>query len=122
MKKKTHAFTDADFVVQAQPEPKLDAYISSLESAPVTETNAEPVGTSGIVIEKVPVPKRGGRKPNITFPIDKLTAGTEDSFLVPAKPEDVKKVTARIRTFAYKHDFRVILRSEATGVRVWRKK
>lgn len=109
-KKKTSQFTDADFVVKAV----------SPEVVSEPEGKAEEV--TDFTIEEVEIPKRSGRKATNTFPIDKLTAGSNQSFLVPSTPEDVKKVTTRIRQFSYRNDYKVVLRTEEKGIRVWRAK
>jgi hypothetical protein len=70
-------------------------------------------------IESKPIPKRSGTK-RLDYPIEKLTPGSEQSFLVPAEGDDVRKVKASIRTFAYRNDLHVTLRQEDNGVRVWR--
>ena len=112
-KKKTNAFTDGDYVVKPQ-EPKT---LEQIETELVEEGI---VVEGGFRIEAVPVPKRAGRKAIHSFPIEKLTPGSKQSFLVTSTPEDLKKTLTRIRTFAYRNDFKVILRTENGGVRVWR--
>jgi len=75
-------------------------------------------------VEEVPIPtpKRRGRKAVLSYPIAGLTPGTDESFLVDVAPESVKKVSMSIRTFAYRHGMRVIIRpAEDWGIRVWRK-
>jgi len=112
-KKKTAQFTDSDFVVKA---------VEPTEPQAEREVALSPALGSGFVIEDVAIPKRSGRKPSNIYPINQLEAGSEQSFLVPSSPEEIQKITTRIRTFAYRNDFNVILRTEENGVRVWRKK
>lgn len=71
-------------------------------------------------LEEVAIPKRPGRKSQLAYPIAEMEPGSSQSFLVPAEAADVKNVTSSIRAFAYRNNFKVILRHEATGVRVWR--
>jgi hypothetical protein len=103
--KKSSQFTDTDYVVKPVEEPEE----FPKESFP------------GFDIEEVAIPKRTGRKPVNVYPIDKLEAGSTQSFLVPSKPDEFKNNNIRVRTYAYKHGFKVILRNEENGVRVWRK-
>lgn len=138
-KKKSTSFTDTDIVIrETVVEPPVDTVSepeSSFEhifgtalgtkSANVELENAEPKPVvNNYVIETVSVPKRSGRKATTSFPIADLEAGSEQSFLVPST--DVKKTTTKIRTFAYRNGFKVILRTEGDGtvqgIRVWRKK
>jgi hypothetical protein len=106
---KTRKFGDTDIVLR--------------ENAP--EIPAEPVSApeshtvSGYLIETKPIPKRSAKN-SLNYPIGKLMAGSTESFLVPATPDKVKAVTASIRTFAYRNNYAVTLRTEETGVRVWR--
>lgn len=72
------------------------------------------------VIESKPIPSRASRKARLTYPIDKLTPGSNDSFLIAADPEKVKNAMASVRTFAHRNEFSVVLRKEDGGVRVWR--
>jgi hypothetical protein len=114
-KVKSKSFTDGDFVIQAQPAPEIGA------SSPIIPT------IDGFVFESKPIPKRGGKKGEVKYPIASLQSGTEQSFFVPAAAGKLKNVTSSIRTFAYRNDFKVVLRTEnddkgaVTGVRVWRK-
>ena len=107
-KKGTKQFTDTDFVIQEHPSPPV----------PV---DTEAVTDNTFVIEERDVPKRSGRKSSLNYPIDKLTPGSKESFLVAAKADKVKNVLSSIRTFAFRNKLKVTLRVEADGVRVWRK-
>jgi hypothetical protein len=72
-------------------------------------------------IQNKPIPKRNGsHKARLDYPIDKLVAGSDDSFTVPCTPDKVKKVSASIRAFAYRNNFNVLLRQGDEGVDVWR--
>jgi hypothetical protein len=115
-KKKSQAFTDADFVVQAQPEPnvEVEVEVTALESVASRIEN-------GFVIEHKAIPKRINRVTGLNYPIGSLTAGSDESFFVPAESDKVKNVTSSIRTFAYRNDFTVTIRPESGGIRVWRK-
>lgn len=108
-KKPMKAFTDTDFVMTARKEGIEDAN-KAIEADKANQR---------FVFANVPIPARTGRKAELSYPIGTLAAGTEQSFFVETK--DHKKTTASIRTFAYRNDFKVIIRSEAEGVRVWRK-
>lgn len=120
-KRKSTAFTDSDYVIKST-IPTLEEVAQELVQEGVVEKELQSTLGSGFVIENVPVPKRAGRKAVHTFPVAQLTPGSEQSFLVPSKPEDVKKTLTRIRTFAYRNDLKVTLRQEENGVRVWRAK
>ncbi len=74
-------------------------------------------------IEEVSIPKNSRvGVARLEYPVADLTAGSNQSFLIPATPEEVKKVSASVRAFAYRNDLKVTLRydSENAGVRVWR--
>jgi hypothetical protein len=109
-KRKTQAFTDADYVIHET----AGAFESRVAEEPLPVAN-------NFVIEEHDIPKRSGRKGTLTYPIADLKSGSKQSFLVPTTPENIKNVTSSIRTFAFRHDLKVTLRAEATGVRVWRK-
>ena len=98
--------------------------LAGADSTPVVNESAiaDTTATVGYVIEEVALPKRSGRKGSLDYPIAQLTAGTKQSFKVPATADTAKAVTASIRAYAYRHDHTVVIRSEAGGVRVWRKK
>ena len=111
-KGKSRSFTDTDVVIQAQ----------TIPAVPQTpEYVAGTVTDGGFVIEERDIPKRSGRTGTLVYPIEKLAPGSKDSFLVPAATDKIKNVTSSIRTFAFRKGFKVTLRAEATGVRVWRK-
>ncbi len=105
-KKHSNAFTDSDIVIREQAAPEIPA---------------EPVTTiSGYVFETKAIPNRTGKKGTLDYPISELTAGSPVSFLVPATPENFQRVTASIRTYAYRKGFTVTLRTDDGGIRVWR--
>ncbi len=111
-KRTVKSFTDADFVVKEQPAPEIGA------SSPIVPT------IDGFVFSTKPIPKRGGKKGEVKYPIASLEVGTDQSFFVPALADKIKNTLASIRTFAYRNEFKVVLRTEdgdMTGVRVWRK-
>lgn len=115
-KSKSKLFTDSDIVIRAV-EPEIPEAVSSIESHVSSLPTVE-----GFTFEIKPVPKRSGKKGNLNYPIGQLIAGSPVSFLVPATADKVKQLTASIRTFAYRNDFAVTLRTEDGGVRVWRAK
>lgn len=108
--KNTSVLTDTDYTVVAN------------EPSATTNETAEDVteNASKFTIENVDVPKRPGRKGSLDYPIAKLTAGSSQSFLVPATSSEVKAKTASIRAFAYRNNLNVTLRTEEKGIRVWR--
>jgi hypothetical protein len=119
-KKRQTGFTDGDFVIQPANPPVLDEQ----ENPALVLESADAVGIVSMgdyVIEKVPIPGRKGRKGTVTFPIAALIPGTDDSFLVPSSSEKQAKVAGSIRTYAHRQGFKVVLRTEQSGVRVWRK-
>lgn len=81
---------------------------------------------NGFIFEDKDIPKRAGKKGSLHYPIDQLEPGSTRSFLAPIEGEvtaiKLKALTASIRTYAYRHKFKVTLRSEEKGVRVWRDK
>ena len=108
-KKSSKQFTDGDIVIQERPVP------------PVPSDSEEVHVENNFVIEEKDVPKRSGRKSTLNYPIDKLTSGSKESFLVPVTNNREKNVFSSIRTFAFRNKYKVILRVEENGVRVWRK-
>ncbi len=117
-KKKSNAFTDSDIVIREQVAPEFPAEVPTV-SAEESHISTNPT-VEGYVFETKDIPKRSGKKGTLNYPIDQLIAGSPVSFLVPATADKVKKVTASIRTYAYRNDFTVTLRAEDGGVRVWR--
>src|ERR1039458_3702196 len=140
---KTSEFTDSDLVISEKAAPEFPEVVGNdlpatdcagpmaglhpnyLDFAEAVET-ATPKPTTGIVIfASVPVPKRKGRTAKLTYPINVLTASSDESFLVPTEPKDFKKVMTSIRTYGYRNGFKVVVREEdtedGTGIRVWRK-
>ena len=115
-KAKLKVFTDRDIVVQAQPDPPFP-----VDATDPVEPITQIVSMGDYKIERIPIPRRSGRKGIITFPIAALTPDTEDSFLVPALGEVQAKIAGSIRTYANRQGFKVVLRTEQSGVRVWRK-
>jgi hypothetical protein len=122
-RKSSNAFTDTDFVMKTleKPDPEeqdepenpadADGFI-----APAYE-DSEPVGYK---IEEIAIP-RSSRAKTLEYPIHMLKAGSNDSFLVPVGYAAPKAVAASIRTFGYRNGFKVIIREENNGIRVWRK-
>jgi hypothetical protein len=134
--KKKANFTDADFVIQARLDGIKDAEAAIQADADAAKTKISEqtqgyidvikrMGTTptGFAIEERDIPKRSGRKGVLTYPIADLEPGSKQSFAVPATPETIKNVTSSIRTFAFRHGYKVTLRQEENGtvVRVWRK-
>ena len=117
-KTKSNAFTDSDFVVKEQEPSFWEQLADAAKNAPVT----------AFAIQNVEIPRRSTSRVSLQYPIGTLEAGSTQSFFVPAALDKLKNVTARIRQFAYRNDFKVILRQETstdglkTGIRVWRKK
>ena len=117
-KTKSNAFTDSDFVVKEQEPSWSERLAKATKDAPVTE----------FAIQNVEIPRRTTSRASLQYPIGTLEAGSTQSFFVPAALDKLKNVTARIRQFAYRNKFKVILRQEPstdglkTGIRVWRKK
>ena len=78
---------------------------------------------SGIEITEVPIPNRPGRKATLDYPVDQLEPDSEESFYIEDTPDrSTKSLKMSVRTFAYRNGFRVIIREEADGIRVWRKR
>ncbi len=107
MKQTSKAFTDTDFVMKTPEEPEFPT---------------EDSGTQGeFPIEEVEIPRRSSVKKTLHYPIGTLTAGSNESFFVPSNENNRAAIISRIRTFAYRNDFKVITRQVTGGVRVWRK-
>lgn len=119
-KKGTKQFTDTDFVIQERHTTTVPGDISE-QTQGYIDVIKEIGEETRFVIEERDVPKRSGRKSSLNYPIDKLTPGSKESFLVAAKADKVKNVLSSIRTFAFRNKLKVTLRVEADGVRVWRK-
>lgn len=70
-------------------------------------------------IEEVALPVRK-RTARLTYPINSLTPGSLESFVVPVA-ESVKKTSASVRMFARRNGFKVAIRDNGTGdIRIWR--
>ena len=117
-KTKSNAFTDTDIVIRAVEPIALND----------DQELSEPV--TAFVIQNVEIPRRATSRASLQYPIGTLEAGSTQSFFVPAALGKMKNVASSIRTFAYRNEFKVILRQEfmdmepayAIGIRVWRKK
>ena len=84
------------------------------DSEPLKVTNA-------FTITEVPIPT-STRTRTLTYPIGTLKAGSNESFYVPVENiVSFKSTAASIRTFGYRNGFKVIIREEGLGIRVWRK-
>jgi hypothetical protein len=135
-RKSSNAFTDTDFVMKTleKPDPEepenpadSDGFVAPeyQDSEPESpeEFNAplypfEPVTVFSIQSVQIP---RSSRTRTLEYPIGTLKAGSNDSFLVPVGHAAPKAVAASVRTFGYRNGFKVIIREENNGIRVWRK-
>ena len=133
-RKSSNAFTDTDFVMKTPEEPDepknptdLDEFLAlefqDSEPESPEEFNAplypfEPVTVFSIQSVQIP---RSSREKTLEYPIHMLKAGSNDSFLVPVGTSNAKAVAASVRTFGYRNGFKVIIREENNGIRVWRK-
>jgi hypothetical protein len=141
-RKSSKAFTDTDFVMLRTPEEKSYEELSDFEVeqegfqdqdhypenpadsegfiAPEYQ-DPEPIEvTNAFTITEVPIPT-STRVKTLEYPIGTLTAGSNESFFVPLGESTLKALAASIRTFGYRNGFKVIIREEGNGIRVWRK-
>jgi hypothetical protein len=123
-RKSSNAFTDTDFVMKTLEKPDPEEPENPADSdgflAPEYQDSEPLEVTNAFAIEEVPIP-RSSRTRTLEYPIGTLKAGSNDSFLVPVGHAAPKAVAASVRTFGYRNGFKVIIREENNGIRVWRK-